>query len=160
MSARPKTAPSYAGLTPSSQRASAAAKGSSRKRDTACELQLRRALWRLGLRYRVARRDLPGKPDIVFAAARVAVFVDGDFWHGRDLVARLAKLQAGHNAPYWTAKIRRNVERDANNTELLQAAGWEVLRFWESELLADPVAAARVVEAAVSRRRQPRSGPA
>lgn len=106
---------------------------------------LRRALWGLGLRYRVAAAGVPGRPDIVFKGKRIAVFCDGDFWHGRNLEARLARLQAGHNAPYWTAKIRRNVERDRTNDAELKAAGWAVVRLWESDILRDPEAAAGLV---------------
>jgi DNA mismatch endonuclease (patch repair protein) len=72
---------------------------------------------------------------VVFIKQRVAVFCDGDFWHGRDLESRLAKLARGHNAAYWIAKIQRNVERDRKTTSALDAAGWIVLRFWETEVL-------------------------
>jgi DNA mismatch endonuclease (patch repair protein) len=115
---------------------------------------LRSAVWRIPLRYRIAPAGLPGRPDLVFARERVVVFCDGDFWHGRNLDARLAKLAAGHNAPYWTAKIRTNVERDARHTKQLEAAGWLVLRFWESDILRDVVAAAEVIADAVRARRQ------
>lgn len=127
--------PRYTAFTPASERASKAAKGSSRKRDTACELVLRRALYARGLRYRIDGKDLPGRPDVVFRKARVAIFCDGDFWHGRALDERIAKLKDGHNAPYWVAKITRNVERDRERTKLLEAQGWLVLRFWESDIL-------------------------
>jgi DNA mismatch endonuclease (patch repair protein) len=83
----------------------------------------------------------------------VAVFCDGDFWHGRNLAARLKKLGAGHNAPYWTAKIRKNAERDARHTRQLEADGWLVLRFWESDILDDAEALAFVLADAVRRRR-------
>jgi len=62
------------------------------------------------------------------------VFCDGDFWHGRNLEERLAKLEGGHNAPYWVAKIRGNVARDRRNDAALAQDGWEVLRFWETDL--------------------------
>lgn len=127
---------SYKGLLPASARASAAARGASRKSGTRCEVQLRRALFKLGLRYRTTASDLPGKPDIVFRRAKVAVFCDGDFWHGRDLEARVAKLARGHNAPYWLAKIRGNVERDRQASAALAGMGWVVLRFWETDIAA------------------------
>jgi DNA mismatch endonuclease (patch repair protein) len=117
-------------------------------------VSLRRALYALGLRYRVARADLPGCPDVVFAAARVAVFCDGDFWHGRGLEQRVAKLQRGHNAPYWVAKIRRNVERDRATDVALRADGWEVLRYWESDIRANPAAIADAVHRVVTERRR------
>lgn len=132
-------------LVPASAKASSAARGSSRKRDTRCELLLRSALHRLGLRYRVAPRDVAGRPDVVFRRQRVAVFCDGDFWHGRDLDRRLARLAHGHNPGYWTAKIARNVERDRWTDNALRALGWVVLRFWESEIQRDADAIARSV---------------
>src|SRR6478672_1465494 len=87
--------PSYKGLRPASPRASAAARGSSKKADTRCELMLRRSLWVAGCRYRKNVPELPGRPDIVFPGAKVAVFCDGDFWHGRDWETRRQKLSRG-----------------------------------------------------------------
>jgi len=72
----------FDGLTPSSGKASAAARGASRQAGTKPEMRLRRELWHRGFRYRVNERGLPGRPDLVFAGAKLAVFVDGDFWHG------------------------------------------------------------------------------
>lgn len=144
---------SYKALAPSSPRASAAARGSSRKKDTACELVLRRALTALGLRYRISVDDVRGHPDVVFRRARVVVFVDGDFWHGRGLARRLAKLSAGHNAPYWVAKIQGNVARDARVTASLEADGWLVLRYWEKDIHAGaPRIAAEIAEHVRARR--------
>lgn len=124
----------YAGLTSASPRATAAARGSSRKRDTRPELALRRAVFARGLRYRCVMDDLPGRPDLVFRRVRVVVFCDGDFWHGRDLATRLEKLAHGHNAPYWVAKIEGNVARDRRTNAELEAAGWKVLRYWERDI--------------------------
>lgn len=124
----------YRGLAPASRRASTALRGASRKRDTACEVRLRKELWRRGLRYQVDVKDLPGRPDIVFVKQRVAVFCDGDFWHGRGLRERLQRLQAGHNAHYWTAKILGNVRRDRRIKSELRAAGWTVVRVWETDI--------------------------
>ena len=129
-----RVTPNFSCLAPASATASRVAKASSKKRDTKPELALRRALYARGLRYRVDCHDLPGKPDIVFRGARVAVFVDGDFWHGRDLEARIAKLKNGHNAAYWVEKIRGNVERDRRHNSSLREAGWTVLRFWERDI--------------------------
>jgi DNA mismatch endonuclease, patch repair protein len=129
--------PRYEGLTPRSGRASAAARGSSRKTDTVPELLLRRALWRQGLRYQTNRSDLPGRPDIVFPARSLVVFVDGDFWHGKNWLARKAKLAVGHNPDYWIRKIERNVERDKDCNRELRSAGWRVLRVWESQIHRD-----------------------
>jgi DNA mismatch endonuclease (patch repair protein) len=143
----------FAGLRPSSARATSAARGASRKYDTRPEIMLRRALFARGLRYRVARVGLPGKPDVVFGRARVVVFCDGDFWHGRDLAARIEKLARGHNAPYWVAKITSNVERDRRVTAALESAGWLVLRYWETDIKKNAMALAREVAARVAARR-------
>ncbi len=132
---RTRTTPSFDGLRPASQSASEAARGASAKANTRCELALRRELWHRGLRYRLHVPGLPGRPDIAFPKYRLVVFCDGDFWHGRDLEHRLEKLARGHNAAYWTAKVQRNVERDRQNTSALTAAGWNVLRFWETDVL-------------------------
>lgn len=92
------------------------------------------ALWRRGLRYR-RRSGLPGKPDFVFVRAKVVVFVDGDFWHGRGLDARIARGQLRARGDYWIPKLRRNAERDVEVTAQLSSQGWQVFRVWESELL-------------------------
>lgn len=110
-------------------------------KDTRPELLLRKALWNKGLRYRVAVKELPGKPDIVFTKAKIAVFCDGDYWHGHNWALRgLSSLdeELSGYSEYWQKKIRRNVERDKENTEKLESAGWRVLRFWESEIKNDP----------------------
>lgn len=147
MRSRKRSTPSFAGLQPASKSASAAARGASRKTDTRCELVLRHELWRRGFRYRLHVPGLPGRPDIVFPRDRVVVFCDGDFWHGRDLERRLAKLSQGHNSTYWVAKVRRNVARDRENDRALQAEGWTVVRAWETDVLRAPGQAAdRIVE--------------
>ena len=108
------------------------------RRDTAPELALRRELHRAGFRYRVDFAPLAGlrrRADLVFTRARVAVFVDGCFWHGCDQHGRRAHQL---NAWYWPEKIERNRRRDADTDERLTAAGWTVVRIWEHE----PVAAA------------------
>jgi DNA mismatch endonuclease (patch repair protein) len=137
---------SYAGLKPASSRASEAARSASKKANTKCELLLRKSLWQLGCRFRINVRDLPGRPDIVFARVRVVVFCDGDFWHGRNWTERRRRLRAGHNPDYWTKKIARNIERDRECTSALVAGGWTVLRFWESDIVRrlDAVAASVV----------------
>ena len=105
-----------------------------RGRDTGPEIELRKALWRRGHRYRVHRGDLPGRPDIVFPRERLAVFCDGDFWHGKDWENRRLKLREGSNGEYWVAKIEANRERDAAQLRELRAGGWKVVRLWESEV--------------------------
>ncbi|MBF6138430.1 very short patch repair endonuclease [Nocardia farcinica] len=104
-----------------------------RSRDTKPELKIRRALHELGFRYRVAMAPEPGlrrRADIVFTRTRVAVFIDGCFWHG---CPEHGRSTFNHNAQYWPAKIASNVTRDADTNARLNAAGWHVLRFWEHE---------------------------
>lgn len=112
-----------------------------RQRGTDVEIELRRALHALGLRYRL-QVPLSRKPrrvaDIVFIGARVAVFVDGCFWHGCPLHATWPKENAG----FWRAKIEANRARDADTTRRLRELGWEVIRVWSHE---DPVEAARLI---------------
>jgi DNA mismatch endonuclease (patch repair protein) len=143
------TCVSYRGRRPASPRASAAGRGSSKKVDTKCERVLRKALWAAGYRYRKNVAGLPGHPDIVFLRARVAVFCDGDFWHGRDWERRRERLQAGFNPEYWLAKIQRNMERDRETTFLLERTGWTVLRFWESEIRSAPPEVAQKIGSVV-----------
>jgi DNA mismatch endonuclease, patch repair protein len=113
------------------------------------ELTLRRELHRRGLRYRLHVPDLPGRPDLVLRRHRLVVFVDGDFWHGNAWRVRgLASFedQFPTNKEFWTAKIHRNMRRDEEVNQALRSAGWQVIRIWESTILADPAAAADEVE--------------
>lgn len=147
--------PSYKGCRPASA-SSSKAKRANKRSDTKHELLLRRRLWKMGLRYRKHVRDLPGVPDIVFPVAHVAVFCDGDFWHGRDWPALSRKLERGTNGEYWLLKIRSNMERDLGNTRLLQEQGWMVLRFWESDIKTKPEEIAEQVQGVVLARRRER----
>jgi DNA mismatch endonuclease (patch repair protein) len=151
---KPRKTPSFIGLSAASDTASKLARASSKKSGTRCESVLRRELWQRGHRYRISHPDLPGKPDIIFKQHKVVVFCDGDFWHGRDLPERLAKLRKVHNAPYWQKKIAGNVLRDERNTMALRQAGWKVIRLWETDILRDPSGAADAVEREVGGRRQ------
>lgn len=109
-------------------------------RDTEPEIRLRKELWKRGLRYRVCAL-LPGRPDIVFPRARIAVFVDGCFWHGCPKHGVMPK----NNAGFWAKKITRTKERDRQNESQLRMAGWQVLRFWEHEIRADLTRAAEII---------------
>ncbi len=144
-----RSTPSYSGLRPASEKASAAARGSSRKADTRPEMQLRQLLHRSGRRFRKNLRSLPGCPDIVFPRAKLVVFCDGDFWHGNNWTERKSKLSRGTNSRYWVPKIERNMERDLENRLRLEAQGWRVLTFWESEITANSRAVLAEVEAAL-----------
>lgn len=101
-------------------------------KDTKPELLLRRALHALGLRYRLHGKDLPGKPDLVFASYRAVVFVHGCFWH-RHSSCKVASSPKS-NTEFWEAKFARNVERDAANLTALKYRGWRVFVVWECEL--------------------------
>ncbi|MGH2601465.1 MAG: very short patch repair endonuclease [Dehalococcoidia bacterium] len=138
--------PSFRGLTPASEQISRV-KRANRKRDTTAELLLRRELWRRGLRYRTHVSSLPGNPDVVFTRVRVAVFCDGDFWHGRNWETLKPKLERGTNPRYWPAKIARNMERDRANDVRLQELGWCVVRLWETDIIRDPAAAVEYIRA-------------
>lgn len=133
----PPAVPRYAAFRPADEAASKAARGSSRKSGTRCERLLLEKLLNHGFLVESHAEDLPGKPDLVLREDRVAIFVDGDFWHGRDLDARLERLRRGHNPDYWTAKILRNVQRDREVSTRLEAMAWRVLRFWEGDLRRD-----------------------
>lgn len=143
--------PTFRGLVPASRGASKAKRGN-RSSDTLHELILRRELSRLGLRFRKNVITLRGKPDIVFPKARVLVFCDGDFWHGRHWRALRKKLLQGANASYWTAKIARNVRRDRENTALLTEGGWRVIRLWETDIQENPLGNAVRVQKIVAGR--------
>ena len=107
-----------------------------RATDTKPEVLLRKALWKKGLRYRKNYKDLPGKPDIVLTRQKIAIFVDGDFWHARGHQDNPGE-QIASNQDYWQKKLARNVERDKEVNDELIEAGWLVLRFWESEVKRD-----------------------
>ena len=116
------------------------------RRDTVPELALRRVLHRRGLRYRVHRRPLPNlarQADIVFTRAKVAVFVDGCFWHG---CPEHGQREHRTNGWYWPNKIAANKDRDRDTDERLRAAGWVAVRVWEHE---DPDEAADRVAGAI-----------
>ena len=122
-----------------------------RGRDTLPEVTLGRVLWALGLRYRLHRRVVGSRPDFVFVGARVAVFVDGCFWH----VCPDHFVMPVTNQKYWRPKLNRNKERDSENSARLRRAGWKVIRIWEHEIERRPEVCARRVMRVVKAR--PRS---
>ncbi len=113
-----------------------------RSSGTTPEMAFRKALWARGIRYRVSPAAMPGKPDVVISSTKIAIFVDGDFWHGNQWRRRRrASLEdqftRTKSREYWLAKIRRNMQRDCQTTATLIADGWTVLRFWESDIHRD-----------------------
>lgn len=103
-------------------------------KDTGPELALRRVAWAAGLRYRLHYRIGRTRPDMVFIGARLAIFVDGCFWHGCPRHSTVPK----NNADFWKQKLDRNRERDAEQMAWLESYGWRVLRFWEHEIETSP----------------------
>ena len=117
------------------------------RRDTVPELMLRKAVWSAGLRgYRIDRKNLPGRPDLAWGVKRVAVFVDGAFWHGHP-----SAFRTGKSGGYWDEKITRNMERDRKADHLLTELGWAVLRFWDFEIKGDLEGCVKRIEAALRR---------
>ncbi len=103
-----------------------------RSENTRPEIMLRKALWAVGLRFRVHNKKLPGKPDISNQRLKLAVFVDGEFWHGYQWEEK--KQQIKSNRAFWIPKIERNMQRDEEVNWQLRQLGFTVLRFWEREV--------------------------
>ncbi len=101
-------------------------------KNTAPELQLRRALWAAGVRFRLHRKDLPGKPDMANKRLKLAIFVDGEFWHGYQWNKKKEKIKT--NRDFWIPKIERNIQRDREVDMELTKMGFAVFRFWEYEV--------------------------
>lgn len=104
-----------------------------KSKDTKIEVTLRKALWHRGIRYRKNMKLYNCRPDIVITKYKIAVFCDGDFWHGNTL----EKYKVKTNTTFWNEKIKRNIERDLDSTIELRDNGWIVLRFWESDIKKD-----------------------
>lgn len=130
--------PSFRDRSPSSLRSSFLAARSSRKAGSRSEVALAKICRGLRLRIQTNVSDLPGNPDIVVPSLRLVIFCDGDFWHGRNLSKRLARLRVGHNARYWVDKLRSNAARDRRVSRRLRCFGWSVARIWETDVLRAP----------------------
>ena len=104
-----------------------------KSKNTKAERVLRLALWHRGIRYRKNWRKLPGTPDIVITKNKIAIFVDGDFWHARGHQNNPGE-EVASNKDFWRKKLARNVERDKEVNDQLTQDGWLVLRFWESDI--------------------------
>lgn len=118
-----------------------------RSTNTKPELVIRKLVHNQGLRFRIHQRSLPGCPDLVFRRGQVAVFIDGDFWHGWRFPQWRNKL-----APYWSAKIQNNRRRDKLKFARLRRLGWFVIRLWEHQIEAEPERCAERVAQTVRRR--------
>lgn len=114
------------------------------------ETLLAKALWQKGYRYRKNDKRLPGSPDIAILRHRIAVFVDGEFWHGKDW--RIRKDKFKRNREYWIQKIEENIARDIRNDQLLTQSDWTPIHFWEKEVLKNlPVCIDEVEETILAR---------
>lgn len=102
--------------------------------DTKIEIMLRKALWNKGYRYRKNVKSLPGKPDIVITKYKIAVFCDGEFFHGKDWKLMREKLETSNNGEFWIKKISRNIEHDDEVDKELTYMGYTVLRFWGKDI--------------------------
>lgn len=120
-----------------------------RSKDTAIELTLRKALCNKGIRYRKNYKKLPGKPDIVITKYKIAIFCDGEFFHGKDWGDLKPRLQNSNNSEFWIKKISRNRERDDEINKQLMFLGWTVIRFWGTEIKKHPEECVKVVEEAI-----------
>ena len=118
-------------------------------KDTRAELVLRKALWHKGIRYRKNYKGLPGRPDIVLTRYKIAIFVDSEFFHGKDWNVKKESISSGANGGYWTAKIERNIARDREKERSLKALGYMVIRFWSHSVLAETEACVRAVQEAI-----------
>lgn len=117
-----------------------------RSHDTKIEVILRRALWNKGYRYRKNYKQLPGKPDIVLTKYRIAIFCDGEFFHGKDWEVLKPRLEKSNNSEFWISKISRNRERDDEINKRLLFEGWTVIRFWGDDIKKHAEECVRVVE--------------
>ena len=118
-------------------------------KDTKIELALRKALYQKGIRYRKNYDKLPGKPDIALTKYKIAVFCDGEFFHGKDWEVLKPQLERGNNSEFWISKISRNRERDDEVNKKLLFLGWTVIRFWGRDIMKNPGECVKVIEEAI-----------
>ncbi len=115
-------------------------------KNTKIEVKLRKALWKKGYRYRKNYDRLPGKPDIVLTKYRIAIFCDGEFFHGKDWEVLKPRLEKSNNSEFWIKKISRNRERDDEINKRLLYEGWTVIRFWGEDILKRTDECVKVIE--------------
>lgn len=97
------------------------------------EVMLAKSLWHRGYRYRLNYKALPGSPDVALTKYRIAIFIDGEFWHGKDFEQRKTKLK--NNKDYWIEKIQENIDRDLRNDKLLRQMDWYPIHFWSNDVI-------------------------
>ena len=97
------------------------------------EVMLAKSLWHRGYRYRLNYKALPGSPDVALTKYRIAIFIDGEFWHGKDFEQRKNKLK--NNKDYWIEKIQENIDRDLRNDKLLRQMDWYPIHFWSNDVI-------------------------
>lgn len=117
-----------------------------RAKDSGIEVALRQALWKKGYRYRKNYPLIPGKPDIALMRDKIAIFCDGEFFHGKDWEVLKPRLEKSNNRDYWINKILRNRERDDEVNKKLLFMGWTVIRFWGNDIKKNVDGCVRVVE--------------
>lgn len=117
-----------------------------RSKDTQIEVLLRKALFSKGIRYRKNYEKLPGKPDIVLTKYKIAIFCDGEFFHGKDWEVLKPRLQKSNNSEFWINKISKNRERDDEVNKKLLFMGWTVIRFWGTDIKKHTEDCVRVIE--------------
>lgn len=115
-------------------------------KDTEIELLLRKELWKRGYRYRKNYPELPGRPDIVLTKYKIAIFCDGEFFHGKDWEVLKPRLEKSSNSDYWISKIARNIKRDNEINKELLFMGWTVIRFWGKDIKKNVEECIQVIE--------------
>ncbi|MCD8150866.1 MAG: very short patch repair endonuclease [Clostridiales bacterium] len=120
-----------------------------RGKDTKIELTLRKALWAKGYRYRKHYKVIPGSPDIALTKYKIAIFCDGEFFHGKDWEVLKPRLEKSNNSEFWISKISRNREHDDEINKRLLFEGWTVIRFWGNDIVKHTDECVKVVEEAI-----------
>lgn len=118
-------------------------------KDTKIEVMLRKALWSKGYRYRKNYKSLPGSPDIALTKYKIAVFCDGEFFHGKDWEVLRPRLEKSNNSDFWISKISHNRERDEEVNKKLLFMGWTVIRFWGNDIKKNLDECVQVIEECV-----------
>lgn len=120
-----------------------------RSKDTKIEILLCKALWHRGIHYRKNYSSLPGRPDIVLTKYKIAIFCDGEFFHGKDWEIQRKRIEKSNNSGYWISKIERNIIRDEDINKRLKAMGWVVLRFWGKDIKNNTEGCIKTIEEAI-----------